>query len=83
MLPAAWLRHDAVRWLFFRGTGASFERASQSAGGPAIVPRGAYLFDVLYYGFATLALPGLAIAAFITVVGHPGAFGGAGAFARW
>ena len=83
VLPPAWMRSGAVRWLFFRGTGASFERAWKSGGAPDNVPRGAYLFDVLYYGFATLALPGLAIGAFILLVGHPGAFGGAGAFARW
>jgi hypothetical protein len=47
------------------------------------VTPGACPFDVVYYGVAGLVLPGLALGAFITFVGHPGAFGGAGALARW
>jgi len=83
LLPPEWTRNRAMRWLFFRGTDASFERAWNSGGPGAGVARGAYLFDLLYYGFATLALPGLALGSFILLVGHPGAFGGAGALARW
>ena len=83
LAPPGWMRNALVRWLFFRGTRASFELAWKGPGPPLAVPRGAYLFDVLYYGFATLLLPGLALSAFIMFVGHPGAFGGAGALARW
>jgi hypothetical protein len=33
--------------------------------------------------WAALGVLGLALGAFITVVGHPGGFGGAGAWAQW
>ena len=82
-MPPAWMSNRIVRWTFFRGTNAWFERAWKSGPPFSALPRWAYVFDVLYYGFGTLVLPGLALASFIMLVGHPGSFGGAGALARW
>ena len=84
-LPLAWVRTSAMRWLFFRGTDASFEQAWKKAAGPPSpsAPREYYVFEVLYYGGAALVLIGITLATFITFVGHPGAFGGAGAGVGW
>ena len=83
-LPLAWLRTRAMRWLFFRGTDATFERNWKAAGAPApSAPREYYVFDMLYYGVPALALAGIAIGSFIAFVGHPGGYGGAGAGVTW
>ena len=83
-LPLAWLRTSAMRWLFFRGTDASFERDWKTAGPPGpSAPREYYVFDMLYYGGTAVVLVGMTIGSFIAFVGHPGGFGGAGAGVKW
>jgi len=83
LLPPPWMRNAVVRWTFFRFTGAWYERAWKSEASPPVLPRWAYVFDLLYYAFGALVLPGLALAGFIMMIGHPGAFGGAGGLAQW
>ena len=41
------------------------------------------VFDLLYYSFGVFLVVGCLLASFIMFVGHPGGFGGAGAWARW
>lgn len=83
-MPLAWARTRATRWIFFRGTDAWFEKDWKTRGPPApTAPREYYIADIIYYGFGALLLVGIVMAMFITFVGHPGAFGGAGSGVSW
>jgi hypothetical protein len=69
LLPPPRMRNAFVRWTFFRWTGAWYERAWKSEASPPLLPRWAYIFDLLYYAFGALVLPGLALAGFIMMIG--------------
>lgn len=84
LLPRRWTAPGAFYGLFFWGTDARLGRTLRG-GGPALgkIDRASIAVDLLPYVWSAFVATGLLLGFFITVVGHPGAFGGAGAWARW
>jgi uncharacterized membrane protein YgcG len=82
VLPEALLPRGAIYRIFFWGTDGACNIMLKPGSGQAIEKSGA-VFDMLYYGFGVFLLLGCVMAAFIIFVGHPGGYGGAGAWARW
>ena len=81
-LPPAWVPRRATYWTFFWGTDAAYGKLLKP--GSLQEREKTYgLFDLLYYSFAVFLVAGGMIGLFIMFVGHPGGFGGAGAWARW
>ena len=52
-------------------------------GSPQKIEKSGGLFDVMYYSFVLFLVVGCLLASFIMFVGHPGGYGGAGAWAQW
>jgi uncharacterized membrane protein YgcG len=84
VLPGSWSASGAFWRLFFWGTDAALGRMLREGGAaPDKFNRTFAFADMLIYVWAALGVLGLALGLFITVVGHPGGFGGAGAWAQW
>jgi uncharacterized membrane protein YgcG len=81
-LPLAAIPRRALYWVFFWGTDAVCATMLKPGSAQKIEKSGA-VFDVLYYSFGVFLVVGCLLASFIMFVGHPGGFGGAGAWARW
>jgi hypothetical protein len=81
-LPQAAIPRGALYWTFFWGTDAVCGKMVKPGSARKIEKSGA-VFDVLYYSFGVFLVVGCLLASFIAFVGHPGGFGGAGAWARW
>ena len=82
LLPQAMMPRSALYRIFFWGTDSACSTMLKPDGARTIEKSGA-IFDVLYYGFGAFLVLGCVMAAFIIFVGHPGGYGGAGAWARW
>ena len=82
LLPRRWTAPGAFYGLFFWGTDARLGRTLRG-GGPALgkIDRASIAVDLLPYVWSAFVATGLLLGLFITVVGHPGGFGGAGAWA--
>lgn len=83
-LPRQWTAQSAFDWMFFRGTDASLGKRLREQRMSLDKYAVTFMFaDFFVYGWVAFCLIGVALTAFIIVVGHPGGFGGAGAWARW
>ena len=84
LLPRRWATHNAFDWMLFRGTDASLGKRLREQRMSLDKYDKTFVFaDFFIYGWVAFCLVGMALTAFILVVGQPGGFGGAGAWARW
>jgi hypothetical protein len=81
-LPRASIPRGALYRTFFWGTDAVCGKMLKPGSGQEIEKSGG-LFDLLYYSFVVFLVVGGIMTMFIMFVGHPGGYGGAGAWARW
>jgi len=81
-LPRASIPRGALYWIFFWGTDSACGTMLKP-GDAQKIEKSAAVFDVLYYSFGVFLVVGCLLASFIAFVGHPGGFGGAGAWAQW
>ena len=84
LLPRLWTVPGVFYRIFFWGTDSRLGKTLRGKA-PALgrIDRPSVIVDLMPYAWSAFVTVGLLFGFFVTAVGHPGSFGGAGARARW